>query len=102
VTKRQVNHLEKLIQPYAEQIRNKQAELVKLDNPIRFVIKTKDNETPLTTFPREYNDCLLTLVSRTDPLRKSDLITELTSDKLVDDVKANSLDIRLKSFFMRT
>jgi hypothetical protein len=61
---------------------------------MRFVIKQIDNDTPLTTIPREYNDCFITLVTRTDPLRKSDLITELVQEKFTEDVKANSLDIR--------
>lgn len=85
--------MEKFVQPYAEQIRNRQVELVKLENPIRFAIKSKENETSLTTLPREYNDCLLTIVAQTDPLRKSNIINEIASNKLVDDVKANSLDI---------
>lgn len=61
---------------------------------MRFVIKPIDNDTPLTTIPREYNDCFITLVTRSDPLRKSDLVTELVKEKLLEDVKANSLDIR--------
>jgi hypothetical protein len=84
-----------MIERYADQIRAHKAELIKLDNPIRFVIKQLDNDTPLTTIPREYNDCFLTLVTRTDPLHKSQLVTELVQDKLLDDVKNNSLDIRL-------
>lgn len=94
VTKTQVNDIEKLVQPYLEQIRAHQAELVKLDHPTRFVIQSKDSDAILTTIPREYNECLLTLVSRNDPLRKSDLINEILSEKFVEDVKANSLDIR--------
>jgi hypothetical protein len=62
---------------------------------MRFVIKSVDNDTPLTTIPREYNDCFITLITRSDPLRKSDLVSELVQDKLLQDVKANSLDIRL-------
>jgi hypothetical protein len=83
-----------MIGPYADQIRTHEAELIKLDNPFRFVIKLIDNDTILTTIPREYNDCLLTLVTRADPLRKSDLIAELVPNKLLEDIKANSLDIR--------
>ena len=87
--------MEKLIEQYADQIRTHKAELAKLDNPIRFVIKQTDNDTSLITIPREYNDCFLTLVTRTDPLRKSDLVTELVREKLLEDVKSNALDIRL-------
>jgi hypothetical protein len=92
-----VNNIEKILEPYAEKIRTNQAELIRLDNPFRFVIKSFDNDKPLLTIPREYNDCLLTLVARTDPLRKSNLITELISNKLLEDVKSNSLDIRLEA-----
>lgn len=88
-------NVEKIIEQYAEKIRTNKAELVKLDNPIRFIIKQLDNDTPLTTIPREYNDCFLTLITQTDPLHKSILVTELVPDKLLGDVKANSLDIRL-------
>ena len=94
VTKHQIHTIEKLVEPYAEQIRNQQAELIKVERPFRFLIKSVYNDTPLATIPREYNDCLLTLVSRTDPLRKSDLITGLIPEQLLEDVKANSLDIR--------
>jgi len=94
-----VNNIEKILEPYAEKIRTHQAELIKLDNPVRFIIKSIDNDKPLLTIPREYNDCLLTLVARTDPLRKSNLVTELVSNKLLEDVKANSLDIRLDEYF---
>jgi hypothetical protein len=94
-----VNNIEKILEPYAEKIRTHQAELIKLDNPFRFIIKSIDNDKPLLTIPREYNDCLLTLVARTDPLRKSNLVTELVSNKLLEDVKANSLDIRLDDYF---
>ncbi|CAF3678522.1 unnamed protein product [Rotaria sp. Silwood1] len=93
VTKSQVINIEKIIEQYADKIRANKVELAKLDNPIRFVIKQIDNDTPLTTIPREYNDCFLTLVTRSDPLRKSDLITELARDKFVEDVKASALDI---------
>lgn len=61
---------------------------------MRFVIKPINEEKPLTTIPREYNDCFITLVTRSDPLRKSDLITGLVQEKFLEDVKANSLDIR--------
>jgi len=61
---------------------------------MRFIIKPVDNDTPLTTIPREYNDCFITLVTRSDPLRKSDLVTNLVQEKFSEDVKANSLDIR--------
>ncbi|CAF1061835.1 unnamed protein product [Rotaria sordida] len=93
VTKGQIMNIEKIIEQYADKIRTNKAELVKLENPIRFVIKQIDNDIPLTTIPREYHDCFLTLVTRSDPLRKSDLINELIRDKLIEDVKANSLDI---------
>lgn len=85
------------MEQYADKIRTHKAELIKLDNPLRFVIKQTDNEIQLTTIPQEYNDCFLTLINRTDPLHKSNLITELVQDKLLEDVKANSLDIRLYS-----
>ncbi|CAF3090212.1 unnamed protein product, partial [Rotaria sp. Silwood2] len=84
---------EKNLEQYADKIRTNKAELAKLDNPIRFVIKQIDNDTPLTTIPREYNDCFLTVITRTDPLHKSDLISELVRDKLLQDVKSNALDI---------
>lgn len=86
-----------MIEQYADKIRANQAELAKLENPIRFVIKQLDNDIPLTTIPREYNDCMLTLITRSDPLHKSHLVTELVQNKLVEDVKANSLDIRLEN-----
>ena len=94
VTKTQVAHVEKLIEPYADQIRTHQAELTRLDNPMRFVIKPMNNDVPLVTIPREYNDCMITLVTQTDPLRKSELVSKLVQDHFLDDVKANSLDIR--------
>ena len=94
VTKTQVTHVEKLIEPYADQIRTQQVELVRLDNPMRFVIKLTNNDVPLVTIPREYNDCMITLVTQTDPLRRSELVSKLVQDRLLDDVKANSLDIR--------
>jgi hypothetical protein len=84
-----------MIEQYADKIRAHKAEFVKLENPMRFVIKSVDTDTPLTTIPREYNDCFITLVTRSDPLRKSDLVAELAQDKFLEDVKANSLDIRL-------
>ncbi|CAM4887065.1 unnamed protein product [Rotaria socialis] len=93
VTKTQVINIERILEQYADKVRAHQAELVKLDNPIRFVIKQIDNDTLLTTIPREYNDCFLTLITRTDPLRKSELIIELVQDKLLEDIKANVLDI---------
>ncbi|CAF2468341.1 unnamed protein product [Rotaria sp. Silwood2] len=93
VTKSQVVSIEKIIEEYADKIRTNKAEFVKVENPMRFVIKQIDNDKPLTIIPREYNDCFITLVTRSDPLRKSDLITELVQDKLLADVKANSLDI---------
>jgi hypothetical protein len=65
---------------------------------LRFIVKSIDCDAPLITIPREYNDCLLTLVSRTDPLRKSTLITELAPNQLVEDIKANALDIRLVQY----
>lgn len=61
---------------------------------MRFVIKPINADKPLTTIPREYNDCFITLVTRSDPLRKSELITGLVQEKFLEDVKANSLDIR--------
>jgi hypothetical protein len=94
VTKGQVITIEKLIEQYADKIRGNKAEFVKLENPMRFVIKPIDNDTPLTTIPREYNDCFITLVTRSDPLRKSELVANLVHDKLLEDIKANSLDIR--------
>ena len=94
VTKGQVANIEKLLEQYADKIRNHKAVFVKLENPMRFVIKAIDNDTPLTTIPREYNDCFITLVTRSDPLRKSDLVTSLVEDKFTEDVKTNSLDIR--------
>jgi hypothetical protein len=89
-----VTNVERIIEQYADKIRDHKAEFVKLENPMRFVIKSVDNDTPLTTIPREYNDCFITLVTRSDPLRKSELITDLVHDKFLEDVKANSLDIR--------
>ncbi|CAF4251650.1 unnamed protein product, partial [Rotaria magnacalcarata] len=89
----QVINIERILEQYADKVRTHQAELVKLDNPIRFVIKQIDNDTLLTTLPREYNDCFLTLITRTDPLRKSELIIELVQDKLLEDIKTNALDI---------
>ncbi len=61
---------------------------------MRFVIKPIDNDAPLTTIPREYNDCFITLVARSDPLRKSDLVTGLVQEHFLEDIKSNSLDIR--------
>jgi len=86
--------MEKIIEQYADKLRSHKAEFVKLENPMRFIIKPIDNDTPLTTIPREYHDCFITLVTRSDPLRKSDLVTNLVQDKFLEDVKANSLDIR--------
>ena len=94
VTQVQVDSVEKLIEPYAAQIRRREAEFVKLDNPIRFAIRQTDTELPLTTIPREYNDCLITLVTQTDPLRKSKLVTELVPEPFTEEVKMSSLDIR--------
>jgi len=48
----------------------------------------------LTTIPREFNDCFITLVTKSDALRRSDLVTDLVHDRFLEDVKANSLDIR--------
>lgn len=89
-----MTQIEKIIEQYADKIRSQKAEFVKLDNPMRFVIKPIDNDTPLTTIPREYNDCFITLVTRSDPLRKSELVNNLVQEKFLEDVKANSLDIR--------
>ncbi len=61
---------------------------------MRFVIKQTDNGVPLTTIPREYNDCFITLVTRSDPLRRSDLVTGLVPEHFLEDIKSNSLDIR--------
>lgn len=94
VTRNQVTHVEKIIEPYADQIRTHQAELTRLDNPMRFVIKPVDSDTPLATIPREYNDCMITLVTQADRLRKSKLVSELVPEKLLEEVKTNSLDIR--------
>ncbi|UJR33819.1 hypothetical protein I4U23_021243 [Adineta vaga] len=93
VTRHQVSNIEKIVEQYADEIREQKAEFAKLDNPMRFVIRDVDSEKPLTTIPREYNDCFITLVTRSDPLRKSDLITELVQHNFLEDVKANSLDI---------
>ena len=100
VTKTQIKDVEKIVEQYANQIRTHQVELVKLDSPMRFIIKQLDNDTPLITIPREYHDCFLTLITRTDPLCQSDLITELIQDKLSEDIKANSLDIRLYAIYI--
>lgn len=94
VTKHQVHTVERIVEQYADEIREQKAEFVKLDNPMRFVIREVDSDKPLTTIPREFNDCFITLVTRSDPLRKSDLITGLVESQFLDDVKANSLDIR--------
>jgi len=83
-----------MIEQYADQIRTHQAEFAKLENPMRFVIKSTDKDTPLTTIPREFNDCFITLVTKSDALRRSDLVTDLVHDRFLEDVKANSLDIR--------
>ena len=97
VTKPQVRNIEKIIEQYADQIRTHKAELVKLENPIRFAIKSVDKGAPLTTIPTDYNDCFLTLVTRTNPLRKSNLVTEIVQHKLLEDIKTNALDIRFAS-----
>ena len=94
VTKAQVANIERIMEQYADPIRSERAEIVRLDSPMRFVIKQVNTNIPLTTIQREFNDCFLTLVTRTDPLRKSDLVSELIRDKFVEEVKANSLDIR--------
>ncbi|CAF1603823.1 unnamed protein product [Rotaria magnacalcarata] len=93
VTKHQVTDIEKIVEQYADKIRTQKAEFARLDNPMRFVIRQLDNDKPLTIIPREYNDCFITLVTRSDPLRKSDLVTGLVQENLLEDVKANSLDI---------
>ncbi|CAF1073691.1 unnamed protein product [Adineta ricciae] len=93
VTKHQVSTVEKIVEQYADEIREQKAEFVKLDNPMRFVIRDVDSDKPLTTIPREYNDCFITLVTRSDPLRKSELISELVPQNFLEQVKANSLDI---------
>ncbi|CAF1078610.1 unnamed protein product [Adineta ricciae] len=93
VTKHQVSSVEKIVEQYADEIREQKAEFVKLDNPMRFVIRDVDSDKPLTTIPREYNDCFITLVTRSDPLRKSELIAELVPQNFLEQVKANSLDI---------
>jgi hypothetical protein len=89
-----VTQIEKIIEPFADKLRTNQAELARVDNPMRFVVKQVDNDIPLITIPREYNDCLITLVTRTDPLRRSQFVSELVRDTFIEDVKANSLDIR--------
>ena len=94
MTKTQVRNIEQLIQPHADQIRSQQAEFGKLERPVRFVIKQRNSDAVLLTIPSEYNDCFLTLVNRSDPLRKSELVTELVREKLLDEIKDNSLDIR--------
>ncbi|CAF1215086.1 unnamed protein product [Adineta steineri] len=93
VTKAQIKDVEEIVEPYADQIRTHQAELIKVDNPMRFIIKQIHNDQPLTVIPREYNDCFLTLITQTDPLCQSTLISELIQDQLCEDLKANSLDI---------
>lgn len=98
VTKNQIKHIEQIVEEYADKIRIHNAELAKLDNPIRFIVKQNDNDRPLTIIPNEYNDCFITLVARTDPLHKSNLITELVQGKLLEDIKENSLDIRYDYF----
>ncbi len=57
-----MHNVEKFIEQYAEQIRTHQVELIKLDNPLRFIIKPIDSDTPLATVPRELSDCLITLM----------------------------------------
>ncbi|CAF1354463.1 unnamed protein product, partial [Didymodactylos carnosus] len=93
VTKTQVSYIEKIIEQYADNIRLKRAEIIKLDNPTQFVIKSLTNDDFLAKIPREYNDTVLTIIAKTDPLRKSEIINALINDKLVEDIKANSLDI---------
>ena len=94
VTKSQVRNIEHLIEPHADRIRGRQADFVKLDRPVRFAIQQTNSDSVLMTIPSEYNDCFLTLVNRSDPLRKSELVTELVRDKFLDEIKDNSLDIR--------
>ena len=89
-----MDNVEKLLAQYADQIRSQQAILTKLDDPTRFVIKKTADDTILATIPREYHDCLLTLITRSDPLYRSNLITELVSEKFLADIKASSMDIR--------
>ncbi|UJR13486.1 hypothetical protein I4U23_000500 [Adineta vaga] len=95
VTKVQIKIVENLVEQYVDQIRTHRAELIKVDNPMRFIIKgmNSENNTPLITIPREYNDCLLTLITRSDSLRQSNLISDLIQDQFYEDMKANSLDI---------
>ena len=83
-----------MLEEHADGIRTRRAELVKLDKPIRFVVRDVSDARPLAMMPIEYNDCLLTLINRTDPLYKSDFVNQLVRNELVEDVKANSLDIR--------
>lgn len=93
VTKHQVKSIEK----YVEQIRCDDAEIVKYENPLRFVVENKTTHSVVTTIPHEFNDCLLTLISHSDPLRKSELIEKFVSVELLRDIKDNSLDIRSRS-----
>ncbi|CAF0801297.1 unnamed protein product [Didymodactylos carnosus] len=93
VTKTQVSYIEKIFEQYAENIRTKEAEIIKLDNPTQFAIKSLTNDNFLAKIPKEYNDTVLTLIAKTDPLRKSEKVNELINEKLVEDIKANSLDI---------
>lgn len=82
------------MEPYAGPIRDEKAELAKLENPLRFVIREKGTDAVLKAVPHDFNDCLLTLISHSDPLRKSELIAGLVSQQLLQDVKENALDIR--------
>ena len=97
MTKHQVRTIEKYIEPYVEQIRSDQAELFKLENPLRFLVLQKETRSVMTTVPQELNDCLLTLISHSDPLRKSEMIGKLIPQQLLQDVKDNALDIRSRS-----
>lgn len=93
VTKHQVKSIEK----YIEQIRCDDVEIVKFENPLRFVVQNKTTHSVVTTIPHEFNDCLLTLISHSDPLRKSEIIDKCVSAELSRDIKDNSLDIRSRS-----
>ncbi|CAF0998451.1 unnamed protein product [Adineta ricciae] len=93
VTKTQVKTVEKLFASHANQIRVRQAELIQVDRSIQFAIRATNSEKLLTTIPRKYNDCLLTLITRSNPLRRSNFVSELVHDQFYEEIKANSMDI---------
>ncbi|CAF0875575.1 unnamed protein product [Adineta ricciae] len=93
VTKTQVKTVEKLFASRVNLIRTCQAELIQVDRSRQFAIRKTNSEKLLTIIPREYNDCLLTLITRSNPLRRSNLVSELVQDQFYEEIKANSLDI---------